>query len=423
MVKSGLGRIVGLGVVALCLLSKSALAGEMDLLLQKLVEKGVLSAGEAQQIATETREQVKKETAQGKNESLPQWIQTTKLKGDFRLRYQYDHSTGTSLYRNRGRIRLRLGVESKPNDKLLVGVGLATGLSDGSTDAARSTNVTFEKGFSKKPIALDYAFAQYMPFKEVTIIGGKMKNPFWEPGDLIWDTDINPEGGAVQLTKKLNNKVSLFSNLSAFVVGEDGTSNDDPMLSVFQGGAKVDITEKVALKTAFSYYMSSNFRGATLSGTTGTNTLAGGKLAYKYDFVSPAMELSFKDPFKNLGIDLLDVPYLSFFGEYVNNTAVKKNQSGQMVGLRFGMEKISAWKDWQFMYNYARLEKDAVPDILPDSDRYGGKTGIKAHEGVFTFGLGKNTYMNIDYYYGSKIASRKLQAPAQVVQVDWNLKF
>ena len=279
MPKSRLGRIVGLGFLALCLLSKNAAAGEMDLLLQKLVEKGVLTAGEAQQIATETREQVKKEIAQGKNESLPQWIQTTKIKGDFRLRYQYDHSTGTSLYRNRGRVRLRLGVESKPNDKLLVGVGLATGLSDGSTDAARSTNVTFEKGFSKKPIALDYAFAQYTPFKEVAIIGGKMKNPFWEPGDLIWDTDINPEGGALQLTKKLNNKVSLFSNLSAFVVGEGGTSNDDPMLSVFQGGAKVDLTDSIALKSAFSYYMSSNFRGATLSGTTGTNTLAGGGLA------------------------------------------------------------------------------------------------------------------------------------------------
>ena len=34
-------------------------ACEIDLLLQKLVDKGVLTAGEAQQIGTETKEQVK----------------------------------------------------------------------------------------------------------------------------------------------------------------------------------------------------------------------------------------------------------------------------------------------------------------------------------------------------------------------------
>ena len=66
-------------------------AGEIDLLLQKLVEKGVLTGAEAQQVKTETQEQVKKEIAQGKFSSLPAWVMNTKLKGDVRLRYQNHH--------------------------------------------------------------------------------------------------------------------------------------------------------------------------------------------------------------------------------------------------------------------------------------------------------------------------------------------
>jgi len=81
--------------------------------LQKLVDKGVLSAGEAQEIKTETQEQVKKDIASGTSSSLPQWVQNTKLKGDFRVRYQLDHAkpsdSKVTSDRNRGRIRVRLG--------------------------------------------------------------------------------------------------------------------------------------------------------------------------------------------------------------------------------------------------------------------------------------------------------------------------
>ena len=76
------------GFIALNLGMCFSYAGEIDLLLQKLVDKGVLTAGEAQQIGTETKEQVKSEIAKGKYSSLPEWVQNIKMKGDFRVRYQ-----------------------------------------------------------------------------------------------------------------------------------------------------------------------------------------------------------------------------------------------------------------------------------------------------------------------------------------------
>jgi hypothetical protein len=72
------------------------------------------------------------------------------------------------------------------------------------------------------------------------------------------------------------------------------------------------------------------------------------------------------------------------------------------------------------------LGKDAILDTLPDSDRYGGKTGMRSHEAGLDWGLGKNTWLGIDYYYGWQIPGNfgsTQSKPATVVQVDWNLKF
>ncbi|MFA5287692.1 MAG: hypothetical protein WC394_05445, partial [Candidatus Omnitrophota bacterium] len=77
--------------------------------------------------------------------------------------------------------------------------------------------------------------------------------------------------------------------------------------------------------------------------------------------------------------------------------------------------------DWQFKYLYAMLGRDAVLDVLPDSDRYGGKTGMRSHEGELTFGLGKNTSLGLDIYRSWSTIGAK--APETLVQFDWNMKF
>jgi hypothetical protein len=102
-----------------------------------------------------------------------------------------------------------------------------------------------------------------------------------------------------------------------------------------------------------------------------------------------------------------------------------------MTGFKFGAEKIEKWADWQLGYNYAMLGRDAILDILPDSDRYGGRTGMRSHELKFDFGLGKNTWLGLDAYYGWRLpgsfasgTDRGTQSrPASVVQVDWNVKW
>ncbi|MDP2922980.1 MAG: putative porin [Candidatus Omnitrophota bacterium] len=440
--------------VTLAFIANIALAGEVDILVRKLVEKGILTPSEARQIIAETKEEAKKEAqqiiaatkeetkkeiAQGKYSSLPSWVQNTKLRGDFRLRYQYDHAkflanstTNKNGDQHRARIRMRLGIESKVNDKLLAGVGIATGKSDASGDAARSTDITLggDGGFGKEPIALDYAFAQYSPTSWATLVGGKFKNPLWEPGDLIWDTDINPEGGAIKLsTTKLLLNTELFMNAGVLLVENKNNWSADPTLFAVQPGIVYNFNEKIKLKGAFSFYDFTDARGKVLSGSSGTNSGASTGLWYSYRNIIPAMELGIKEPLKFLRLDL---PYFGLFGEYVQNVALQSNDNtsddntGYMLGFKFGTEKIEKWKDWQFRYNYVMLEKDAILDILPDSTRYSGKTGIRSHKVMFDWGLGKNTWLGFNYYYAWQLKGNfgsTQSKPATVAQVDWNLQF
>jgi hypothetical protein len=419
-------------IVNFCLVSagiQASYAGEIDLLLQKLVDKGVLTGAEAQQVKTETQEQVKKEIAQGKFSSLPAWVMNTKLKGDLRLRYQNKHEKNNGNIQKDesiGRIRMRLGIESKINDKIIAGIGIATSSGD-----PRSTNFSFGDYNSKKTITLDYAYAKYMPLPWLNIVGGKMLLPdvLWEPTDLIWDTDITPEGAVIGVNKALNPNISLFTNAGFLVVQTDSTSTSGATAFLFQQGANFKLNDTFSLKGAVSYIPFDVKDQVPSSYDKGYNTkyqsssATTGNYAYNYGMVNPALEFKIMSPFKAVGSN---IESLKFFGEYVKNLDVSAKNTGFSAGFQFGNEKIEKWGDWQVRYVYAMLGKDAVLDILPDSDRYSGKTGMRSHEGIFTYGLGKNVSLNLDIYRSwgiNGINTGGRAQPETLAQVDFNMKF
>ena len=141
-----------LGVFIALAVSGNSFAGEVDLLVDKLVEKDVLTPVEAQILLDETKIAVAKEIAEGKSSTLPSWIQKVKMKGDLRVRFQNEgkdttksSGTVTNAKRKRARVRFRLGLEGKPADGWRVNAGLATG-----SDDPRSTNQTMQNNFSTK---------------------------------------------------------------------------------------------------------------------------------------------------------------------------------------------------------------------------------------------------------------------------------
>ncbi len=385
-------------------------AGEVDILVDKLVDKKILTQGEAQQILTETQEEIRTQLAQGKASSVPKWVQDINVKGDFRLRYQWEEKTG-SEDRNRARYRFRLGLDSKVNDKLKVGAGLATGGGD-----PRSTNQTMENTFETPDIRLDYAYAKWMINPYATLEGGKMeevKKLLFIPSDLLWDSDIHPDGASLVLTNSFDN-TELFFNTGFWILDELKQSSKDPFMYIFQPGLKYKFDDNTNLKFGVAYYGFENVKGGILDYSEGTNTLEKGVLKYNYNSLSPSVELGIKEPFGGV------IPYLAVFGDYVYNFDPDDNNQGWLTGITFGAQKINKFGDWQVKYMYRQLERDAWLDTFPDSDIYSGGTNIKSHEVILAFGLGKNTELNIDYYNNKRVEGSISQ---DVLQIDWNLKF
>jgi len=412
--------LVGLAV-SILLLPFSSQAGEIDILVQKLVDKGVLSQGEAQQILTETKEEVRAQLAKGDMDTLPAWIRNMKLKGDFRLRYQYDDKDKDSVSgRNRGRIRYRLGIETDINDQVKVAAGLASGSSD-----PRSTNQTFQDTFSTKGINLDYAYVKYAAQPWLTLFGGKMigKDILWEPTDLLWDGDITPEGGAAVLSKSVDN-MDFFANLGFFPIDESSSASDEPYMGYIQPGVQIKLNDNTSLKGAVTAYTVQSAE-YDIDNSAGTNTLVGSNHKYDYDAISPAFELGFSEPLGGV------VPYFSLFGEYVKAFDPDDEDEGFAAGIKFGDKKVSSPGQWQIKYIYRYLERDAWLDALPDSDAYDGDTNVKGHEIQWTYGLSKNITFGLDYYYMqpiktlSGISDHSLGSGNEqhVIQADLVFKF
>ncbi len=421
--------IMKLSVIILgCMLLVSAIPGntaasEMEILLKKLVEKGVLSDAEGKAILQETREEAKKEQDQTiqrtkealikddpnfKLAALPPWVQKMTLTGDFRLRYEYT-SREKRADRNRGRYRLRLGIITEINDNFMVGFGLATGSGN-----PRSTNLNMTNSFDTPEFRLDYAYLRYKPNSWLTLTGGKFKNPIWRVGDLLWDGDVRPEGVTAEMKGKVSGDLGFFLTTGFWVVDEESGDSNDPVMFVIQPGMSLNLTDQTVFKAAVTYYGFSNVDGADLDYSMNTNTREGGVLKHDYDALTFTGELGMVNPFGT------SLPYLAIFAEYINNVEVSNDDDGYMMGFKFGEKKVKTKGQWQFKYNYRRLETDAWLDTWPDSDAYGG-TNAKGHEFIFTYGLCKNINVAFDYYRTKNIQGRT--RAEDHLQIDLNVKF
>jgi hypothetical protein len=328
--------------------------GDMEILLDKLVGKGILTKPEAEGILKEMKEtkgmEKGKTEVQGAKTEIeptkteekkvespewvknlpdwiinpPDWIKNIKLSGDLRLRYEYDHrdtTTNDDPERNRGRFRWRLGVDTKIVDDVTMGFGLASGSGD-----PRSIDQTFDSSFSKKLLNIDYAFAQYKPLQWLSLIAGKIKtNPifranslgFWA-SELAWDNDITPEGAAVVFNyPALLNldaiNLDVFMNNAFFILDENRPSagGREPYVFVIQPGFNLKIMKDINFKAALAKYLFNGIKDKPqLKFSSNSNTLIGGNYKFTYDAWIETAELGYNNPF---GQSI--VPYVGLFGE------------------------------------------------------------------------------------------------------------
>lgn len=325
------------------------------------------------------------------------WASKLKWSGDFRYRYEFIEDEGQSREkerRHRNRIRARLGLDVEVNDEWDLGFRIASGVGD-----PVSTNQTLDEAFSGKGLWLDRAYFDYHPgcMDGLDVLGGKFGTPFYIVGQnqLVWDNDLNMEGGALQYAWSLNEQTNVYFNGGGFWVNEESGSPDTGLWGI-QAYAKHEIGNPTYVLAGASFFDYGNIQGteglATEwdgDATEFSGNMSTGSNTYASDF-------DIVEVFCEAGTKLGGTP-VAVWGDWVKNCAAVNDQdTGWLVGGK--INKASAPGSWEIWYDYRDIEADAVVGQFNDSDFIGGGTGGKGHRVGLAYALAKNVKAAINYF-------------------------
>jgi hypothetical protein len=336
------------------------------------------------------------------------WAAKTQFKGDVRVRQETIKIDGqsNSQDKDRQRIRARLGAYTEINPQVSTGIRIATG---GSNDA-RSTNQDLDGYFVKKDLWLDMGYIDYHPtaLPNLHIIGGKMAQPWVSMGDIIWDSDINPEGLAATYSLPITKGFELFGSAGNYTLKDnidgDGTQfKNDLRLNAAQLGAKFTPIDALKITAGGSVYQYQNDKDSAALSVNGNNT----------------NRFRLLEGFGQVDFNGLAVP-LAVYGQYVKNNATDSDEdTGWLAGVKtkvfgFGLD-----------YNYRDVQRNAVVGAFTDSDFANGTTGSRGHKLGVSYDIDKNFSIGATYFLTKAdfaVASQR-DADANTLQLDVLAKF
>lgn len=357
------------------------------------------------------------------SKSVPGWVANVTVKGDFRYRHEWKDDESKIDDRNRHRIRARVGVYSKINDEMDVGFRLASGnnaapMGD-SEGSSTSTNQDLTNAFSSKNIWLDLAYVAYHPtgIEGLNVRGGKITNPYYHPGNsnLMFDTDVNPEGFAATHNTNWGEDLAVFGAVGGYYV-EERSIDADTSLWGMQAGVTYSLpdAEKVYATVGGGYYDYGNTQGKPALGSSLINFYGNNSTGGVYD-----SDFDIVQAFGELGIPVSGLPF-KVFGDYVKNISANSSEdTGFLLGASLG--KCKKARSWQVAYNYRELDADAVVGALTEGTFAGGGSNIKGHTLAFGYQLAKNVQLATSYFVAER--TRSSTTDHDMVLVDLKAKF
>jgi hypothetical protein len=397
----------------------SARAQTSDALIDKLVDKGILTAKEAKELREEADSGFNKAFAA--KTGLPDWVTSLKFSGDFRGRFEkHNVDNPANSDRNRFRYRLRFGVTALLLDDFEVGFRLASGKATGAFGGNPvSANTDFADGGSRKFVWMDAAYAKWNPIHNAdwnaSATIGKFDMPF-SLSPMIFDSDYVPEGAALQLTYNLSDAHVLKFNGAGFVLDEfdqGAGASRDPFL--FGGQLMLESKWSPKIDTAltvagFGFGNKDNLlNGSAPNINNGNTRTAAGILQHNFNPVVVGASLIYKLPSGPLYKAEFPV---KLGGEYLDNPGAPSRNKGWWGGLTLG--KAGHKGLWEIAYKYQRLEADAWYEEFPDDDNgayyqaglagsgngagYFGGTNVKGHILKLTYNFTDSLNLAVTYY-------------------------
>jgi Putative porin len=359
------------GAAALASLAPQAHAQSSDALIDKLVDKGVLTVDEAKDLRVEADKDFK--AALQAKTGMPDYVTGYKISGDVRGRFEQFSSDNAALVdRTRLRYRLRFGIVASIMDNLEAGFRLGSGdnVSGMTTGNPISNNTTMQDNFTKKMVYIDTAYGKWTAINSggwlVAATVGKMENPFtFTP--MVFDPDLTPEGAALQASYAINDKHSLAFNGGAFVMDEEKSSSYDPFLYGGQLTLNSKWTDKISSSVGAGMIAINSQKSLSTANVPyinqGNTRTVGGVLVNKYSPIIADASVTYTLDSFPLYAGTFPI---KFAGEGIINPGAAHQRSGFWTGVTFG--KSGTKKTWDLTYRYEYLEADAMYDQLVDDD-------------------------------------------------------
>ncbi len=411
-----------LGVTALATLAATTYASgqSAEALINKLIQKGVLTEQEGKELMTETDTNV----VSASKWRLSQAIKDIGLFGDVRFRYEYrgadnapkSGATTDDYVRERFRYAVRFGIKGNLFDDFYYGLRLET-----STNP-RSPWVTFGDDTSGTPFAknsdginIGQAYLGWNPASWYEMTIGKMPMPLYIT-PLIWDSDLNPEG-AVEKFKLSVGNADFFANFGQFLYQDTNPDSQfpsgDTFMLAWQVGANVKFNKDVSFKIAPVIYnytgfgqtnllnepytgegskglnvgLSSTFTNAVHYNQTGINDLLVMEVPAELNFkVAKYNARLFGDFAYNFQGNDRARAAAAAAGPTVLSHAYLGEDKAYQVGVGFGnlglvYGQTSKKHTWEARAYWQHIEQYAVDVNLIDSDFFEGRANL---EGVYT---------------------------------------
>jgi hypothetical protein len=451
----------------------------------------------------EMREQIKEEVlAQSKAErwgdpgTLPDWLSRVTVSGDMRFRDEYVKLSPTNTApglgftdgvftrgadivggsldgnlpafdtqqsNNNFFLRARLNIDAKINDNVSTGLSLTTG----NTTSRTSLSQGLGQDFNNENVVVNRAMIKIDPAPWVSVIAGRMNNPFLST-DLLYADDLSFDGLAGRFKYQITPSVGLFLTLGYFPISMDnpGTTNGKSLVAG-QLGADVDLTSKTKFKVGTAFYNYRNIVG-TLETDATEASVSNYVTRYEYPdgfrqygntlFIlnapdDPNVNWGLASKFREVDVTSVldyaasDTMHLTWTSDYVKNngynthdifertgyTILDGRNSGFLEKLQIGAPVIKEHGNWNVSLLYRKLGSDAVLDAFNNPDFGFGGTNNKGTIFSASYGLYKNTWVTGRYLSsdllesdvperaGSSIPATKLSV--DMVQLELHVRY
>lgn len=407
-------------------------------LLDLLVRKGIITDQEAEELRAELVSEFVANSPAGKL-NLGSAVSEFKLSGDVRLRQQFEtqapQNGSITNERSRTRFRFRLNGDVQLQKGWGAGFALETG------QAADSGNQTLENGSDDYTIYLARAYVSYRPNANWLLVGGKQRNPFFTT-DLIWDSDINPQGLSEVYTRPIGQKDTLELRAGQILMDDNnesvpGVAGTDAWLFAQQavythwfGRDEIgNLVSSVVLAPGFMTYNRSVVAGlnneAAFNGSTdklSSATFAGEVNFANFGGRSGAQFKVYWDSAYNFEAE-------SRVRRIYNLPAADDQPFAWLVGVGYAHGSGKSQGDYSLRLDYRRNALGALDPNLNDSDFGFSNLNQEGWKFSGSYNLTDFANLGLTYFYTTDIDETLVQSVvakldhSQLLQLDLVVKF